>query len=105
MRRGISPASPAQRAKVREARSIVSLQQGCDPAHLWPRGRGGCDDPLCVVPLTRAEHEAFDRGQLDILADLIAAGCWAEMAHMVQVHHVDPLSMLHRLTGCRSLRE
>jgi len=98
-------ASPAQRAKVAGMASIHSGQGPCDPAHLWPRGRGGCDSPLCVVPLTRAEHDAFDRGGLDILGDLINHGCWDELAHMALVHQVDPLSMLHRLTGERHLPE
>jgi hypothetical protein len=99
--RPISPASPAQRAKVRGAISIVSGEGPCDPAHLWPRGMGGCDDPLCVVPLTRTEHMAFDAGALDLQPYLIAHGLWAELAHMILAHHVDPIAMLHRTTGDR----
>lgn len=94
-------ASAAQRAKVQGMASIVSGRGPCDPAHLWPQGRGGCADPDCVVPLTRDEHDALDNGDLDILGDLINHGCWRELAHMVLVHQVDPLSMLHRLTGER----
>jgi len=92
-------ASLAQRAKVDGMPSIVSGRGPCDPAHLWPQSRGGCGDPDCVVPLTREEHEAFDRGELDLLPHLVHHGCWRELAHMVLVHEVDPLSMLHRLTG------
>jgi hypothetical protein len=100
-RRPISPASPEQRAKVRGAVSIVSAEGPCDPAHLWPRGMGGCDHPDCVIPLTRAEHRDFDLGFLDLLPHLIAQGCWVELAHAVLAHHVDPIALLHRTTGDR----
>lgn len=94
-------ASPQQRAKVRGLFSIVSGMGPCDPAHLWPQGRGGCEHEDCVIPITRGERMEFDAGELDLLPYLIANGCWAELAHMVEVHHVDPLAMLHRLTGER----
>jgi len=97
-RRGISEASKAQREKVRDALSVVSSQPGCDPAHIWPRGRGGCDSPDCVVALTRAEHEAFDAGRLELLPSLIARGCWREMAHPIEAHHVSPVQLVERLT-------
>lgn len=99
--RSVRPASARQRVKVLEHTSIVSATGPCDPAHLWPRGLGGCDDPLCVVPLTRAEHRAFDEGRLDLLPYLIAGGRWAEIAHMIDAHHADPVSVLQRLTGQR----
>lgn len=98
---GFTPASVAQRAKVKGRGSIVSAERPCDPAHLWPRSRGGCDHPDCVVALTRAEHRAFDDGQLDLLPYLIAQGAWLEMAHMIGAHRADPISMLQRLTGER----
>jgi len=101
MRKGFTPASKMQREKVIGRPSIVSGLGPCDPAHLWPRAKGGCDSPFCVVPLIRPEHRAFDDGHLDLLPHLISAGCWDEIAHMVQEHHVDPLSLLHRLTGER----
>jgi hypothetical protein len=100
-RPSFTPASPAQRAKVRDAISIVSGEKPCDASHLTARAHGGCDDPLCVVPLTRLEHRAFDAGDLDILPYLIAHGFWAELAHAIQAHHVDPLSLIHRTTGVR----
>lgn len=100
-RSGFTPASAAQRAKVNGRGSIVSGQGPCDPAHLWPRSHGGCDHEDCVVPLTRQEHRAFDDGRLDLLPHLIAHGCWRELAHMVEEHHVDPIAMLQRLTGER----
>jgi hypothetical protein len=95
----ISPASKAQRDKVRHAKSIYSARPGCDPAHIWPRSRGGCDHPDCVIPLTRDEHNEFDAHRLDILSCLVARKCWAEMAHPIIAHGVSPLQLLERLTG------
>jgi len=69
--KAVSPASPAQRAKVREVGSIITGERPCDPAHLVPRSLGGCDDPLCVVPLTREQHRKYDRGELDLEPYLI----------------------------------
>jgi hypothetical protein len=100
----ISQASPAQRAKVRDSLGCIVTGADpcyCDPAHLWPRGMGGCDHPDCVVVLRRDVHRAFDDGELDILGELIAHGCWAELAHAVEVHHVDPIALLQRCTGER----
>lgn len=98
-RRTISPASPEQRVKVRDAVSIVSAQGPCDPAHLWPRGRGGCDHADCVVPLTREEHRAFDAGELDLLPYLqtYPVGMRPEVAHALT--HCDLLALVHRLSG------
>lgn len=98
-------ASHAQRRKIAGMASIVSGRSPCDPAHLWPRSRGGCDDPLCVVPLTRDEHRAFDQGRLDVLPSLIASGCWAELAHAIEAHHVSPLTLVRRCTGERYVPE
>src|SRR5690606_13786416 len=80
-RRPVSPASPEQRQKVKGARAIVSGKTPCDPAHIVSRSLGGCDDPLCVAPLTREEHRAYDRGELDLLPHLIAHGYVAELQH------------------------
>jgi hypothetical protein len=104
-RASFTPASPAQRAAVAGRGSIVSGETPVDAAHLTPRAWGGCDDPLCVVPLTRAEHRAFDDGRLDILPFLIAHGCWAELAHAVEAHRMDPIALLHRCTGERYVPE
>lgn len=98
--KGISPASPAQRAKVRNAVSIVSGQGPCDPAHVWSRGMGGCDHADCVVPLTRAEHRAYDLGELDLLPFLVRGrGVAPEVQHALE--HTDLISLLERLTGER----
>jgi hypothetical protein len=92
-----SPASPAQRAKVKGEPCIHCRRRATDPMHLCPRGRGGCDDPLCVVPGCRRCHRLFDKGQLDLLPDLVRK-FRAEIAHAQM--HMDPISLLERLTGC-----
>ena len=55
-RRAVSPASKAQRAKVRDRPCIVCGASDCDPAHVVSRAQGGCDHPDCVVPLYRRCH-------------------------------------------------
>ena len=73
-RRAVSPASPEQRAKVSgEACSFVGcMGWPADPAHLIDRSLTtvGQDDPLAVVPLCRAHHDAYDQGGLDLLPHL-----------------------------------
>jgi hypothetical protein len=93
-RRPISPASPAQRAKV-NAEGIVCV--GCrrpqsdwlalDPAHVTDRSLGGCDAPECVVPLCRAGdgsgcHREYDEHRLDLLK-LLEPHWREEQAHAV----------------------
>jgi len=61
-------ATDAQRAAVAGCCCIVcGCDRRIDPAHLIPRSVGGCGHPLCVVPVCRAHHRAYDRGQLDLL--------------------------------------
>lgn len=100
-RRPISPASPEQRAKVKGAVSIVSGEGPCDPAHLVDRSLGGCDDPLCVVPLVRSEHRAFEAGELDLLPALIAHGLTAEVQHALGHLEGNVIGLLEKLTGER----
>lgn len=97
----ISPASPAQRAKIRGRQSVVKGTGPVDPAHLWPRSLGGCDDPLCVVPLARSAHRPFDLGELDLLPALIKHGYIAEIAHAVEHANGALVQVLERLTGQR----
>lgn len=101
----VSPASSAQRRKVSGQPSIVSGEGPCDPAHLVPRSLGGCDDPLCVVPLTRREHDAYEANELDLLPHLLGSRCVAEIQHAVG--HLDGslLRALHVITGRRHLPE
>ncbi len=103
-RRPVSPASTAQRAK-RTASIVSGETRGLDPAHICPRSLGGCDHPDCVVPLTRAEHRAFDEAdprtgkRLDLLPYLVAHGCHAELAHALEHYRCDLIALLERVTG------
>ncbi len=95
----ISAASPDQARKRALGASIVSgATRGLASAHLCSRGMGGCDDPLCIVPLTHAEHEAFDRGDLDLLPHLVPRHA-GEMAHALIHYRGDLPALLERLTG------
>jgi HNH endonuclease len=90
-------ASERQRAAVARRRCIVcAAETRIDPAHLIPRSLGGCADPLCVVPLCRRCHRAYDRGELDLLPYLEPA--WrAQLAHAVG--HVGLVGALRRISG------
>lgn len=88
----MSPASSLQRAKAREGCRVTGAQHA-DPAHVVDRSLGGCDDPLCVVPLSRIVHDAYDRGEVDLLPYL----SYAEQAHAVE--HLGILRALKRITG------
>jgi hypothetical protein len=69
-----------------------------DPAHLVARSAGGCDQPDCVVPLCRAHHRCYDRGELDLLAAL-EPSFRRELAHGLL--HVGLLALLRRVTATR----
>lgn len=63
----VSPASPAQRAKVAGRSCIACGRGGCHPAHLIDRSIGGDDNPLAVVPLCPGCHRGYDEEGLDLL--------------------------------------
>ena len=92
-------ASERQRAAVAGRRCIVCAAEArIDPAHLIPRSLGGCGDALCVVPLCRRCHRAYDRGELDLLPHLEPA--WrSQLAHAVG--HVGMIGALRRISGDR----
>jgi hypothetical protein len=110
-RAAISPASSAQREAVRgkvclgcgrEASDWLAI----DPAHLWPRGRGGCDSRFCVVPLCRDGsgqgcHRLFDEGKFDLWSVVVAD--WGRWRHHFQhaLRHATPVELLERLAGER----
>lgn len=103
--RPVSVASPEQRAKRLGQASVVSgATEGLAAAHLCSRARGGCDDPLCTVSLTHAEHACYDvagaGGQLDLLPYLVPRFV-AELQHMLGHYDGDLIAVLERLTGCR----
>jgi hypothetical protein len=95
-RRAISPASPAQRAKIKDQLCVVCSAPGTTPMHLWPRGKGGCDDPLCVLPACLDCHRLYDAIKLDLLPHIVEHHL-AEIAH-AQLH-TDPVSLLARLSA------
>jgi hypothetical protein len=92
-------ATDAQRAAVAGRCCVVcSADRRIDPAHLIPRSMGGCGDPLCVIPACRVHHQAYDRGELDLLPFLEPA--WrAQLAHAVG--HVGLIGALRRISGGR----
>jgi hypothetical protein len=101
LQRGSSMAATAvQRAAAAGRRCLVcGSDKRIDPAHLIPRSPGGCGDALCVVPLWRAHHRAYDRGELDLLAYLEPA--WrAQVAHAVG--HIGLIGALRRISATRS---
>jgi hypothetical protein len=88
-------ATDSQRAAVAGRPCIVCRGiGGVDPAHLIPRSLGGCGDRLCVVPLCRGCHRAYDRGQLDLLPYL-EPGWRSPLAHAVG--HVGLIGALRRI--------
>lgn len=100
-RKPVSAASPEQRAKRVAGASIVSgATEHLDAAHLCSRSLGGCDDADCTVPLTRAEHRAFDGGGLDLLPYLVPDHV-DEIAHALHHYRGDLPALLERLTGVK----
>jgi hypothetical protein len=89
-------ASDAQRAAVAGRACIVcGSEQGVDPAHVIARSLG-CGDALCVVPLCRVCHRAYDTGRLDLLPYLEPQ--WrAQLAHAVA--HAGLIGALRRVSG------
>jgi hypothetical protein len=95
-RQAISPASPGQRAKTHGKPCVVCGAPATTPMHLWPRGQGGCDDPLCVLPACWRCHRNYDTGELELLPHIVKQ-FRAEIAH-AQLH-TDPVSLLARLAA------
>ncbi len=97
----------AQRDKVRDLPCIVTGQDRHEatihPMHVWDRSRGGCDDPLCVVPGSAEIHRLYDERKLDILPHLLNRGYFKELAHIIEAHEVSPTMLLERVT-CQEWR-
>lgn len=96
--RSISPASASQRKKCRGRACIVCRVEPAVPAHLVDRSLGGCDDPLCTVPLGPVCHRLYDEGQLDLLP-FLEPHYRDELAHAVI--HLGLSRALHRVTNTR----
>jgi hypothetical protein len=90
-------ASEPQRDKVRtEGLCRNCYQPASDPAHCIPRANGGCNDPLCVIPLCRPCHNEYDQARtLDVLPLMTRA----EQAHAVS--HVGLAAAYRRTTNQR----
>lgn len=92
-------ASPAQRLKVRDKPCVVCGCMPCDPAHICARAQGGCDDPLCCIPLDRICHNALDTRRLDLLPhhkEIVP-----ELQHALGHYQGNLLGLLSRVTGER----
>lgn len=77
---------------------VCGTDRRVDPAHLISPMVGGCDDPLCRVPLCRLHHRAYGLGELDLLPYLEPA--WrAQLAHAVG--HVGLIAALRQISGWR----
>ena len=85
-RKPVSPASPAQRERVKGKCCIRCGNQPVHPAHLIDRGMGGDDHPHAVVPLCFECHRLYDTGKVSILEHL-------------EPHHRDELAYAVRLVG------
>jgi len=99
-------ASQAQRDKV-EGRACIGCGReksdtlAIDPAHVWPKGKGGCDHADCVLPLCRfifdgsGCHRSFDNGELDLLPKLADSEAWqVEQAHPIACHGVSVMELV-----------
>jgi hypothetical protein len=96
-RRAVSPASEAQRAKVRDAPCVRCGAPGpCHPAHLIDRSLGGDDDPRAVVPLCAACHRLYDEGGCSLLEHL-EPHYRVELAYAVEL--VGLLAAVNRVTN------
>ena len=101
----IIPASPQQRASVKDRACIVCRGHAghCHPAHVIDRSlcTEGADDPRAVVPLCPREHDLYDSGELSLLEHM-EPHYRAELAFAVE--RVGLLTTLYRVTNDRSWR-
>ena len=97
-RRPVSPASPAQRSKVRDLACLVCGGTPVHPAHVIDRSMGGDDHPDAVVPLCFLHHRLYDDGKLSLLEHL-EPYYRDELAHAVRL--VGLIAALQRITNER----
>jgi hypothetical protein len=113
--RPISPASPQQRAFVKDYGHCIacgaerSEYVALTFAHWWPRGRGGCNSPLCghvlcVRPGGTGCHDKHERGELDLLRLIVADPFWDAQGRERFQHaliHAQPVQLLEHLAATR----
>jgi hypothetical protein len=102
-RSGFTPASPEQRASVKDQQCVVLKEDDpcdgpIDPAHLVDRALGGDDAPEGVVPLCRHHHDQYDRQGLSLL-EFLEPRYREETAYAVKL--VGMLNALQQITGER----
>lgn len=75
-------------------------------AHWWPRGRGGCDSPLCgsvlcVRPGGTGCHDRQECGEVDLLKLIVAD--WDRWRERFQhaLEHALPVELIEHLAGAR----
>jgi hypothetical protein len=93
-------ATDRQRAAVAGQVCIVcGTDRRFDAAHLVSRSTGGCGMLPACIPLCRAHHRAYDRGELDLLPYLVPA--WRpQQSHAAG--HAGLIGALRRTSGTTS---
>lgn len=99
-RRSISPATPAQKAKVKDLACLVCSNHPVHPAHLVDRSLAPSagDDPRAVVPLCFTCHRQYDDENLD-LSSYLEPHWRTELAWAIEA--VGLFATLRRVTGTR----
>lgn len=99
-RKPISPASHAQRVKVKGETCVVCEQWPVDPAHLIDRSLCpiGQDDERAVIGLCRKHHSEYDEGKLSLLEHLEP---WARQELAYAVERFGLIATLERVTNTR----
>lgn len=100
-RRGVSEATPGQRARVADRACIVGsvyCAGPIDPTHLIDRSLAPTagNDPRAVVPCCRFHHVLYDEHKLD-LSPYLEPRYREEIAHAVEA--VGLFGALRRITG------
>jgi hypothetical protein len=99
-RKGISPATPEQREKVKDLGCVVCGKGPCHPMHLIDRSLAPSagDDVRAVVPGCPLHHREYDEGGLD-LSPYLEPRWRAELAWAVEA--VGLFAALKRITNRR----
>ena len=97
-RRPVSPATPEQKAKVKDLGCLVCSSRPVHPAHLIDRSLAPSagDDPRAVVPLCFKHHREYDDHLLD-LSSYLEPHWRTELAWAIEA--VGLFQALQRVTG------